>query len=163
MRPLMWVAVAALAAGPVSAADVELKVVKMAEFEQAIARHAGKVVVIDFWATFCVPCKKEFPNLVKLHQEYGKKGLVCMSVSVDTEDEKEDALKFLKEKGAAFENFLLADPPEVWQKTLKFDAVPVVFVYGKDGKIAKKFIADKPENVFDYGDVRKLVLPLLEK
>lgn len=50
-----------------------------------LASLAGKVVIVDFWATWCAPCKEELPELEKLHKKYGPKGLVVVGVSVDKE------------------------------------------------------------------------------
>jgi thiol-disulfide isomerase/thioredoxin len=147
--------------GLASAADVTLETVKLSQFHETVAKHKGKVVVIDFWATFCVPCMKEFPNLVELHRKYADKGLVCISVSVDFPEDKDRALKFLKDKQATFTNLLLDEEADLWQKELDFTAVPAILVYGKDGKLAKKFFADSPKTAFDYSDVRKLVLPMI--
>ena len=151
-------------AAPLRAEDkVELQVVKMDALESAIAQHKAKIVVVDFWATFCIPCKAEFPNLVKLHKEQAKDGVVCISVTVDDPDDKAVALKFLTQKKATFENFLLDEPAEKYQKKWGFTSVPTVLIYSRDGKLVKKFNGDKPENVFTYKDVRKLVDELLRK
>lgn len=148
-------------AGIVHAEDkVELNTIKLKGLHEAIAAHKGKIVVVDFWATFCIPCKKEFPNLVKLHKEHGDKGLVCISVTVDDPEEMERALKFLTQQKAAFPNYLLDEPAETYQKELGFGAVPCVMVYGKDGKLVKKFTADEKE--FTYKEVREFVDSLLK-
>jgi thiol-disulfide isomerase/thioredoxin len=154
---------AGVAASTATAEDaIDIKVVKLDAYQKAIARHTGKIVVVDFWATFCIPCKEEFPNMVKLHGDHAKNGLVCMSVSVDDPDDKAAALKFLKREKASFENLLLDEAPEKYQKELNFASVPTVLIYGKDGKLAKKFNATKPEEAFTYKDVRKIVEELLK-
>jgi thiol-disulfide isomerase/thioredoxin len=145
---------------------VEQKKAKLDAITAAIAKHKGKVVIVDFWGDFCIPCKKEFPNLVRLHNEHAKDGLVCVSVAVDDPDDADAAasgLKFLQKQKATFENYLIDEKPEVWQKNWGFAAVPAVMVYGRDGKIAKKFTFDDPNNQFTYKDVEKFVLPLLEE
>ena len=141
---------------------VELKIVKLGALDEAIAKHKGKIVVVDFWATFCIPCKAEFPNLVKMHRERAKNGVVCMSVTVDDADDKAAALKFLQKEQAAFENFLIDEPAEAYQKHYDFGAVPLILVYGKDGKLVKKFNATNKETAFTYKDVRQVVESLLK-
>ena len=162
MRALAAACLALLLAEPAARAEdkVEIKTIKFKDFDAAVAAHKGKIVVVDFWATFCIPCKKEFPNLVKIHNEQGSAGVVCMSVTVDDPEDSDKALKFLKQQKAAFANFLLDEPAEAYQKRFGFGAVPCVLVFGKDGKVARKFTAD--ENEFSYKDVRKTVNELLK-
>ncbi len=148
------------------AQEVTLKVVKLGEFEEALARHKGHVIVVDFWATFCPPCMKEFPRLVEMHKKYGPEGLVCISMSLDKPDEPEDretALGFLKSRKATFENFLIDEKPRGptgWADRWGFANPPAVHVYGRDGKLAKKFVNDTTES-FEYTEVEPFVLKLL--
>jgi len=58
---------------------VQLKIVKYGELTEAVRVQKGKVLVVDVWADFCIPCKEEFPNLVRLHKKYAEKGLSCFS------------------------------------------------------------------------------------
>lgn len=62
----------------------------------------GKVVYLDFWASWCGPCKKSFPVLEKWHKAYASKGLVVLGVSVD--DDKAAMEAFLKKQGVTFPN-----------------------------------------------------------
>ncbi|MCS6852377.1 MAG: TlpA family protein disulfide reductase [Gemmataceae bacterium] len=140
---------------------VDLKVVKLDQFIQALESYKGKIVVVDIWASWCVPCKKEFPHLVELHQKRAKEGVVCVSLTVDTPDAKETALEFLRSKGATFPNFLLDEPEEVWGNKWKIKGIPVVLVYGRDGELARKFDYDDPDNQFTYDDVNKFLDTLL--
>jgi thiol-disulfide isomerase/thioredoxin len=151
-----------LAATVASAEEkIELETVKLDALKAAIANHKGKIVVVDFWATFCIPCKKEFPNLVQLHKERANVGVVCISVTVDDPDDSEKAVKFLKQQHAAFSNYLLDAPAADYQKEFGFEAVPCVLVYGKDGKLVKKFTNGEKDQEFTYKDVRKVVESLL--
>ena len=122
-------------------APIEIKLVKYDQLKEAVKAHKGKIVVVDVWGTFCIPCMKEFPHLVELSQEHAKDGVVCMSLSVDdpTPEKKAKALEFLKKQGAGFQNFLLDEEAEVWQKAWKVNAVPVVFVFNRDGSQASMF------------------------
>src|SRR5262245_28075679 len=125
MKKLCACAIALVFAGAVRAEEkIDLKVVKFAGLEKAIADAKGKVVVVDFWATFCAPCKKEFPNLVQLHKQYGPEKIVCMSVTVDEPEDRDKALRFLTQQKATFANFLLDEPAEDYQKRFHFGAVP---------------------------------------
>jgi len=63
-----------LGAADAKPAATDPKVVKLKELTETIAAHKGKFVVVDFWGEFCNLCKEEFPNVVKLHQKYGKDG-----------------------------------------------------------------------------------------
>jgi thiol-disulfide isomerase/thioredoxin len=146
---------------PAGAGDVKLQVVKYDRLVEEVRAARGKVVVVDAWATYCLPCKKEFPNLVRLHQELAREGLVCMSVSVDKREKEAAALKFLQAQGATFANFLLDEDPAVWQAKWNLQGVPAVFVFDRRGRRAAKFNADDPDHPFTYADVEKLVRQLL--
>lgn len=146
----------------VAADEVTLKQVDVDGFLAEVAKHKGKVVVVDFWADFCIPCKKEFPNLVKLHQKHNKHGLTAMSVSFDDPEDKELTMKFLQNQEAAFPNLIVEDSTP-FQEKWDFTAIPTTLVFGRDGKLAKKFSWDNPDDQFTYEDVEKFVEPLVKK
>src|ERR1051326_8601421 len=107
-------------AGP--PATVAVNVVKYDGLSALIKQQRGKVVVVDFWADYCVPCKREFPHLVELQQKYGGDGLVAVSVALDPSDKpesRERVLKFLEARQATFTNLFLDEPADVWQERLK--------------------------------------------
>jgi thiol-disulfide isomerase/thioredoxin len=140
---------------------VELKTVKLNALLKEIAGLKDKVVVVDVWATFCVPCKEGFPHLVELQKKYADKGVVCVSVSVDDSDAHAAALKFLKKQDAAFPNYLLDEAPPAWQDHWDITAIPAMFIY-RDGKQLAKFTYDDPDNQFTHADVEKKVISLLK-
>lgn len=70
--------------------------------KRAVAEQKGKVVFVNFWATWCAPCVAEFPDMVKLHQEYHAKGLEVIAVSFDLETQT--AIPFLDRQKADFIN-----------------------------------------------------------
>lgn len=152
------VALGAQAADP-PAGNVTLKVIKWPELEKTIASHKGQVVVMDVWADFCIPCKREFPHLVELHHRYAKDGLVCISLTVDDKDDKDKSLAFLKKQKATFGNYLIDEEAELWQKKLDVSAPPGILVYDRSGKKVKTFTSEDP---FTYADVEKLIVPLLK-
>lgn len=144
-----------------AAREVELKSITLDALTAAIKEHRGKVVVVDVWATFCAPCKAEFPHLVELHHRY-EKDVVCMSVTVDEENRTAAALKFLKDQEATFPNYQVDYAP--LQNEWVFSGVPVVRVYAPSGEVAQQFTnADVDQPPFTYADVEKVVKSLLKK
>jgi thiol-disulfide isomerase/thioredoxin len=143
-------------------APVELRAVKLAGLLQEIKNQPGKLVVVDVWADFCIPCKKGFPHLVQMHKQFAKDGLVAMSVCVDELKDQEASLKFLKKQQATFPNFLLDEPTDHWQDHWNIKAIPAVFLY-RDGKKIAQFDYDDPDNQFTYDDVEKAIVKLLGK
>jgi thiol-disulfide isomerase/thioredoxin len=139
---------------------VKLSSVKWPELEKAISAQKGKVVVIDVWADFCIPCKREFPHLVELHQKYVKDGLTCISLTVDDKDDVDKALAFLKKQKAVFANYLIDEPAELWSKKLDVPCPPAAIIFDRAGKRVKTFTTEEP---FNYADVEKVVAPLLKQ
>ena len=72
---------------------------------QAIAREKGKVVLVNFWATWCVPCREEFPDLVRLEAAYRDKGLAVLGVSTDLGKDLSAVEKFLATHKPGFPNY----------------------------------------------------------
>lgn len=124
------------------AEGVSVAEVRFPELERALEAQKGKVVLVDFWATWCGPCVKRFPHLVGLHKEYAERGLACMSVSIDRNGPKpgsnEQVLEFLKSKGATFQNFLLTDPradmPQIASRFGAFSSIPYMVLFDRSGK-----------------------------
>lgn len=96
-----------------------------------------------------------------MQKKHAQDGLVAMSVNLDDPEDKKVMTKvhdFLKEQKAAFPNFVLKEASEVWQEKLGIAGPPVVFVFGRDGKLAKKF-----DEGVDYKEVEKTATELLKK
>jgi thiol-disulfide isomerase/thioredoxin len=166
--PLVGLAVViALSAATVqsqpAASEVTLKAVKYAELADMIRGLKGKVVVVDIWADWCTPCKREFPNLVRLQQKYGSQGLVAVSVALDDPNNKlpqEAVLRFLKKQNALLTNVFLDEKEEVWKARFGIDGPPCAFVFNRDGKY-KKFDADHIEE--GYVNIEKQAVEFLQQ
>jgi thiol-disulfide isomerase/thioredoxin len=120
--------------------NIKVDLVKYDALKEAVLRQRGKVVVVDFWADFCLPCKRNMPHLVELAREYSSKGLVVITVSIDSL-EKDPAVKgkleaFLKrQKATSFmHNFLLDEDPKLFKEKLHFEVVPTVFIFDRRGQ-----------------------------
>lgn len=138
-------------------AKVELKVITHAELVKAIESHKGKVVLVDFWATWCKPCIEKFPKIAKIHDKHKNEGLVLITVSFDEEAKQDKALEFLKEQKAVYPNYLVKDAPASQEKW-DFISIPTYLIYGKDGTLAQKFPVD-PEGAkpFTVEEVQEAV------
>ncbi len=91
----------------------------------------GKVVLLDFWASWCGPCKESFPVMDELQQKYGAKGLVILAVNVD---EKIAAMQdFLKDRPVKFT--IVHDATKKLVGTANIASMPTSFLIGKDGKV----------------------------
>jgi thiol:disulfide interchange protein DsbD len=99
------------------------------------ASLSGKVVVVNFWATWCVPCLGEIPGFNKLHRDYGSKGVVVLGVSMD-EEGAERVQPFLKKYPMEYSVALGGEP---LLKQFALNELPVTVIYDRSGKQLKRF------------------------
>jgi peroxiredoxin len=97
----------------------------------ALSDLKGQVVMINFWATWCGPCRQEMPHLEALHQRYSNLGFTLLGVNV--EDNPEGATKFLQETSVSFP--ILFDPKNEVSKLYKVVAMPSTVLVGRDGSM----------------------------
>ncbi|TXT29507.1 MAG: redoxin, partial [Planctomycetota bacterium] len=83
--------------------------VDRAGFDALLAKHKGKVVLVDYWATWCGPCRKKFPHTVALAKQHEADEFVVIGVSLDDKDSQEVIEKFLADQHATFENVRAAN------------------------------------------------------
>jgi thiol-disulfide isomerase/thioredoxin len=103
----------------------------------------GKVVLVNFWATWCPPCRKEMPDLDGLSKKFRKQGLVVLSIS----DEKpEKVVPYIKEHPVAYP--ILLDPGDVTEKAYRIEGIPKSFVYDREGKIVAQAIDMRTKRQF---------------
>lgn len=100
-----------------------------------LADLKGKVVLLDFWATWCAPCIKAMPDLQKLHDKYDGKGFAVVGVSID-EDGMKAVGPFLARRKFTYP--MLLDQNETWQK-FGVRAVPAMFLLDRNGRIVQQF------------------------
>lgn len=104
-------------------------------FEKLIAEHQGKMIAIDAWASWCVPCREKFPKFVELAEKHGKNDVVFLGMNFDEPEEEETANTFLAETGVSFPNYRMAEDLFAMQERLDFSGVPRYLLYDREGKV----------------------------
>ena len=113
-----------------SAPDIELPGAAVAP---RLAALKGKVVYVDFWASWCGPCRQSFPWMNDMQQKYGAQGLQIVAVNVDAK--RADADQFLSEVPARFA--LAFDPKGDGARRIGVKAMPTALLIGADGRVVK--------------------------
>lgn len=126
--------------------DVDGKTVRSSDFK-------GKVVILDFWATWCGPCRMELPGFVELQKKYEKQGLAVIGVSVDQINPAE-VKAFAQQSGVNYP-VVLADAKST-QTFGGVEAIPTTFVIDRAGRIVKQHLGFTEKEEFE-----KEIKPLL--
>jgi peroxiredoxin len=114
-----------------------------------LSEYRGKAVLLNFWATWCPPCKVEIPWFVDLQKQYGNDGLVVLGVAMDDAG-KDEISKFAKDMGINYA--VLLGTEKVGNAYGGVDALPTTFYIGRDGKIV-----DRVFGLRSHGDVEEKV------
>ena len=165
---LLWFASAGC--GPSSlpaggAPSVTLQIVDAAGYERVLTDHRGRVVLVDCWATWCVPCREQFPRTVELASRHAGRNLSVISLSLDDPKQEPAVRKFLKEQGATFVNLLSqygGGTREVEAFDIPGGAVPHYKLYDVEGGLAATFTVEPgAEEQFTHEDIERKILELL--
>lgn len=97
----------------------------------ALKQYAGKVVYVDFWASWCAPCRTSFPLLNKLHEKLKGQGFEVLAINLD--EDKANAEKFLKEFPVGFT--VLRDAKGEWADQFVVESMPTSFIIDKKGVV----------------------------
>ena len=116
--------------------------------------NKGKVVLVNFWATWCVPCVKEFPEIVKLYRNYQKKDFKVIFISVDSPEEIDSKVKpYLKKKNVDFVTYY-SNFDDVAELIDSFDKkwggdIPATYIFNKTGRITSTLQGKKSYDEFE--------------
>jgi thiol-disulfide isomerase/thioredoxin len=122
----------------------------------SLKQYAGKVIYLDFWASWCAPCRTSFPLLNKMHEKLKAKGFEVVAVNLD--EDKANAEKFLKEFPVSFT--VLRDAKGEWSDKFVVESMPTSFIIDKQGvvqNIHHGFASD------DINELEEKVTQLLAK
>jgi thiol-disulfide isomerase/thioredoxin len=98
-----------------------------------LADRRGKVVLINFWATWCYPCRQEMPSMNTLYQDYRDRGFEILAISIDVQG-KDIVVPFVSVYALIF--FVLLDPDNVVRTRLQVPGIPTSYLLDKQGRIA---------------------------
>lgn len=108
--------------------------------------YRGKVVLLDFWASWCVPCRRSFPWMNEMQQKYGERGLVVVAVNLD--NDSGDAADFLAEYPAGFR--IAYDTGRSLARAYGVDAMPNAFVIDRLGRVLAQHRGFREKDLDDY-------------
>jgi thiol-disulfide isomerase/thioredoxin len=127
--------------------------IDLAGYKNMVVGYHGKPLIVTFWATWCAPCRDEFPMIAGLAKEYGPQGLAVVGVSLDEDTDLPLARKFLAETHPGFPNYRQKNGIDVdafyqgvnpdWRGTM-----PQTDFYARDGHLARYFVGQKTRDAF---------------
>jgi len=120
--------------------DTEGKKVALSDFK-------GKVIILDFWATWCVPCKAEIPGFIELQKKYGPQGLQIIGLSVD--DPPSTARKYAVEMKMNYPVLLAEGKEDILKAYDPIPSIPVSIVIDRQGRIVSRHLGIASMDVFE--------------
>jgi len=109
--------------------------------------YRGKVTLINFWATWCGPCKKELPDLIAISKEMSNRGVKIIGISTDRgTNVREDVASYISEKGIPYQ--IVISNEEIEEAFGNVRLIPTTFVIDPDGKIAQTIVGARPKEAF---------------
>jgi thiol-disulfide isomerase/thioredoxin len=155
---MRWLLLAAAVTGT-CVAQSKFTPVDEAAYVKLVASHRGKILLVDFWATWCKPCRAETPAIVKMANQLAAKGLDVVAISADEPEQQAAALKFLRDnqvpgtpywKQAVDDDKFAAAVDSKWN-----GALPALMLYDRTGKKVRAFVGETPTK-----DVEAAILKL---
>lgn len=130
------------------------------KLRDTLNKNKGKIVVINFWATWCEPCREEFPELVRLYENYRHKGMRLIFLSVERQEQGHEVISFLKENKVNFVTYIRSEGDfETLVNVIDPDwigTLPATFVINRQGKRVQSMIGGH-----NYADFESAIKPLL--
>lgn len=134
---------------------VELQLTDLSGSQQSLGSLKGRIVILNFWATYCIPCKTEMPDLAAIQNEYAALGVQVIGASTDVSEDRQKVLQFVKETKINFPVWMGAGTADMLRFGLG-SALPGTVVVGKDGQIVKVI-----SGVVNQADLKKQIEAML--
>ncbi len=135
--------------------EVELVLKDLFGTEQRLSALKGRIVVLNFWATYCIPCRKEMPDLASIQNEYAALGVQVVGASTDAPEDRAKVLQFIKETKINFPIWAGATTVDMVRFGLGA-ALPGTVIIGRDGCIVKVI-----SGIVNQADLKKQIEALL--
>ena len=158
-RGACGIVTALLLAGAAAADPPELVPVTAPGLLRVVGESSARVVVVNVWATWCIPCREEFPDLVRLHEEWRARGVEVIFVSADFDSQIGAAVRFLAEHGIEGTTYLKTGSDMDFIDALSPEwtgALPATFLYDR-GRNLRHFLQRKT----GYEELAGLIEPML--
>jgi thiol-disulfide isomerase/thioredoxin len=137
-----------------ASALTENKLVSLAGQEFSLADFKGKVVILDFWDTWCPPCKMEIPHFSDLYNRYKDKGLAVVGIAF-AQKGRDAVAEFVKQNRVPYINAIATQ--EIAQSYGPIEGIPTTFVIDQNGAIYRKYVGLRSKEIFE-----KDILDLLQ-
>ena len=138
-------------AGNVIGKEIELILKDLSGTDQKLSSFKGRIVILNFWATYCIPCRQEMPDLAAIQNEFAAHGVQVIGASADDPDDRAKVRQFIKETKINFPVWLDATVADMTRFGLG-SALPGTVVIDKDGRIAKVY-----SGVFSKAELKKQI------
>lgn len=146
--------------------SITMQPLSVEQWYKKLNTYKHKIVVADLWASWCSNCIKRFPHMITLYEKYKNKNVIFVSLNLDDHEDTDSlrwAQKFLVKQNATFDNYHINENLMLAFKKLDLISIPVVLIYGRDGKERYRLTGNNPNNQFSEKDVEAGILTLLNE